>query len=80
MRKAKLILGGVGLFAVIGGAFAFKTYQSQFVFVPQEGAPANTTICTVQKFRLTTLQPTTTTWATTNPLLPCTTLNVRQGD
>ena len=39
MRKAKLILSGVALFAVVGGAFAFKATRGAQSFCRVAGSP-----------------------------------------
>lgn len=74
-NAAKAILTSVGVFSL---ATTFGIYKgSFFIYVPEAGAPQNTTQCTLQKFGLTTMNPTTTIWGTTNFLLPCTSLAVR---
>jgi hypothetical protein len=74
MRKAKLILSGVALFAVVGGAFAFKAHRGVTSFCRVAAQPG---VCTTTyintSFSLsttTTIGPTT--YCTFSPTAQCT--------
>lgn len=54
MKKAKMLLAGIACFAVIGGAFAFKSArQARFLYVPEVAGGA----CTFKSLGITLLKP-----------------------
>lgn len=59
MNKAKLLLATIGLFAVVGGAFAFKARQDLKLYYLSTTQPGQPPVC----FTVASL---TTTTATTN--------------
>ena len=45
MKKAKIILTAIGIFAVVGGAMAFKTYRGGgIVYTPNAQGVCNVTV------------------------------------
>jgi hypothetical protein len=73
MRRAKLILSGVALFALVGGAFAFKATRGVTSFCRVSAQPG---VCTFQLNNATvytTAAPTSgvTTYCTLSPTAQC---------
>jgi hypothetical protein len=57
MKKAKILLAAIAVFALVGGAYAFKAQRSlQFIWVRDAANPSNT-LCTLQIFERTTTKP-----------------------
>ena len=52
MKKIKILLSAVAVFAVVGGALAFKANQSQFLYV-HDANDARISACTKQVFQAT---------------------------
>jgi hypothetical protein len=79
MKRAKLMLAAIAVFAVIGGVYASKSSRiTQFVFISDSESTTNA--CTSQLFGYTTLPnlsvPTTITASFKSTTLPCPTLRV----
>jgi hypothetical protein len=74
MRKAKLILSGIALFAVVGGAFAFKATRGTVSFCRVANTPGVCTTTLQNVTHFTTNAPTqgVTTYCTLSPTASCT--------
>jgi hypothetical protein len=73
MKKAKIVLSAVALFAVVGGALAFKAARIPQTFFYKTN-PAATALCTIPTLLpyTTSVNPTTTIpYATTNTTTLC---------
>jgi hypothetical protein len=76
MKKAKIMLSAIAIFAVVGGALAFKAKNAHFVYC----ATTAETVCSVNisSYSPASLASTgnigiiTTSFCTTAPTLPCT--------
>lgn len=53
MKKVKIALSALAVFAVVGGALAFKAKQTQFLYVHEANDPVPSR-CTLQSFAITT--------------------------
>jgi hypothetical protein len=74
MRKAKLILSGIALFAVVGGSFAFKAHRGISSYCRIAAQPGVCTTTYVNTSFSTTTIPTfgVTTYCTLIPGAQCT--------
>ena len=76
MKKAKILLTAIGIFAIVGGALAFKAKRDAFVFCST--GPGSPGLCNilVNNMTITNIVRPVKGFCTTNPNFSC--LNIRQ--
>jgi hypothetical protein len=71
MKKAKIVLSAVALFAVVGGAFAFKARTAQHIFYTKNAASPFCTVPTLLNYTTSANPTTTIPYATTTTVTIC---------
>ena len=76
MKKAKILLTAIGIFAIVGGALAFKANRGARIFCATTTGTAGQCNIPVKDWTLTNLSQPVKGYCTTNLLLSC--LIIRQ--
>ena len=71
MKKAKILLTAIGIFAIVGGALAFKAKRDAQIFCSTTSAVAGLCNILVADFTLTNVPQPIKGYCTTNPVLSC---------
>lgn len=83
MKRVKVALTAVAVFAVVGGALAFKANRLQDSLFVHAATDTKADRCTLQSFGISTIvngQPSATVASTTALTANCKVINVYEGD
>jgi hypothetical protein len=82
MKKAKIVLSAIAVFAVVGGAFAFKANRAANRFYTAPNATAPCTVSTLLPYTTSVIvgAPTIRTYASTAPAPQCPTRTLYFAD
>ena len=72
MKKAKILLTAIGVFAIIGGALAFKANRNAVIYCSTTSAIAGQCNISLPNFTLAPFEPAFRGWCTANSAAACT--------